>query len=76
MRIPETALMFRETLALSPLNMWQYFQILGDRIMEVRCDGQEVWGGEKAPFLPNSRSRRHLLSASYRNRDAMEVRYK
>ena len=46
-RIPKTAVVSREIWVLSPWNMWQYFQILDDRIVEVRCDGQAVLHEEK-----------------------------
>ncbi len=48
-RIPKTAVISREIWVLSPWNMWQYFQILDDRIVEIRCDGQPVLHEEKVP---------------------------
>jgi len=48
-KIPKTAVVSREIWVLSPWKMWQYFQILDDRIVEVRCDGQPVLQGEKVP---------------------------
>ena len=48
-RIPKTAVISREIWVLSPWKTWQYFQILDDRIVEVRCDGQPVHQEEKVP---------------------------
>jgi hypothetical protein len=48
-KIPKTPVISREIWVLSPWNIWQYFQILDDRIVEVRCDGQPVLQGEKVP---------------------------
>jgi len=41
-KIPMTAVISREIWVLSPWKTWQYFQILDDRIVEIRCDGQPV----------------------------------
>lgn len=41
-RIPKTPVVSREIWVLSPWKTWQYFQILDDRIVEIRCDGQPV----------------------------------
>jgi hypothetical protein len=46
-RIPKTAVISREIWVLSPWKTWQYFQILDDRIVEVRCDGQPVLQAER-----------------------------
>ena len=48
-RIPKTAVISREIWVLSPWRMWQYFQILDDRIVEIRSDGEPVLRGEKVP---------------------------
>ena len=48
-RIPKTAVISREIWVLSPWKTWQFFQILDDRIVEVRCDGQPVHQEEKVP---------------------------
>ena len=48
-KIPKTPVISREIWVLSPWNIWQYFQILDERIVEVRCDGQPVLQGEKVP---------------------------
>ena len=48
-RIPKTAVISREIWVLSPWKTWQYFQIFDDRIVEIRCDGQEVLREEKVP---------------------------
>ena len=41
-RLPKTPVTSREIWVLSPWKTWQYFQILDDRIVEIRCDGQPV----------------------------------
>jgi hypothetical protein len=46
-RIPKTTVISREIWVLSPWRTWQYFQILDDRIVEVRCDGQPVLQAER-----------------------------
>jgi hypothetical protein len=48
-KIPKTAVISREIWVLSPWKTWQYFQILDDRIVEIRCDGGAVLQGEKVP---------------------------
>jgi len=48
-RIPNTAVVSREIWVLSPWKTWQYFQILDDRIVEVRCDGERLSQGVKVP---------------------------
>jgi hypothetical protein len=45
--IPKTPVVSREIWVVSPWKTWQYFQVLDDRIVEVRCDGQPVLQGEK-----------------------------
>jgi hypothetical protein len=48
-RVPKTPVISREIWVLSPWKTWQYFQILDDRIVEIRCDGLPVLQGEKVP---------------------------
>jgi hypothetical protein len=40
--VPETPVVSREIWVVSPWKTWQYFQILDDQIIEVRCNGQPV----------------------------------
>lgn len=40
--VPKTPVVFREILVVSPGKTWQYFRISDDRIVVVRCDGQQV----------------------------------
>ena len=47
--VPKTPVVSREIWVVSPWKTWQYFQILDDRIVEVRCDGQPVLQGENVP---------------------------
>ena len=52
-RVPETPVISREIRVLSPWKTWQYFQILDDRIVEIRCDGLPVLpvnGGTLTPL--------------------------
>jgi hypothetical protein len=44
--VPKTPVVSREIWLVSPWKTWQYFQVLDDRIVEVRCDGQPVLQGE------------------------------
>jgi hypothetical protein len=41
-RLPKTPVISREIWVLSPWKTWQYFHILDDQIVEIRCDGQPV----------------------------------
>jgi hypothetical protein len=38
-REPKTLVISREIWVLSAWKTWQYFHILDDRIVEIRCDG-------------------------------------
>lgn len=38
-RVPLTAVTARELWLLNPWNVWQYFRILDDRVIEIRADG-------------------------------------
>jgi hypothetical protein len=46
--VPKTAIVSREIWVLSPWKIWQYFQVLDDRIVEIRYDGQPVLPPEPA----------------------------
>jgi len=51
--VPETPVVSREIWVVSPWKTWQYFQVLDDRIVEVRCNGLPVMplnGGTLTPF--------------------------
>lgn len=41
-RVPLTGVTAREIWLLSPWGTWQYFQILDDRVIEIRADGTPV----------------------------------
>ena len=45
--VPKTPVVSREIWLVSPWKTWQYFQVLDDRIVEVRCDGQPVLQEER-----------------------------
>jgi len=49
--IPKTAVVSREIWVLSPWKTWQYFQILDDRIVEIRSDGEPALQCEKVPGM-------------------------
>jgi hypothetical protein len=41
-RVPKTPVVSREIWVLSPWGCWQYFQVIDDRIVEIRRDGAPV----------------------------------
>jgi len=49
--VPKTSVVSREIWVVSPWKTWQYFRVLDDRIVEIRCDGQLVLQGEEVPGL-------------------------
>jgi hypothetical protein len=41
-QLPLTIVVSREIWVLTPWNKWQYFRILDDRLVEIRCNGSPV----------------------------------
>jgi hypothetical protein len=41
-QLPQTTVVSREIWVLTPWKKWQYFRILDDRLVEIRCDGSPV----------------------------------
>lgn len=51
-RVPKTPVVSREIWVLSPWGCWQYFQILDDRIVEIRRDGTPI-----IPAVPDAEAK-------------------
>ena len=48
-QLPQTTVVSREIWVLTPWKKWQYFRILDDRLVEIRCDGSAVFPTSPGP---------------------------